>query len=332
MFISLPLCSFDHAFLQVPQAAQRLSAVWKSMSSEERREWEEKAEKDRERYKIENAVYLGPRTMPNAGQRLRKDKTAPKRPMSAFLDYSKHFRTQVIEGNLNVKDNKDISKILGKIWREASEEEKRPFIEKELKLRAEYKEEIKAWRKERDGHLLNERRQRETMVQEAIESGTTDKLVEAAELSRRNAETTSHAITNDLHQPIPNAYPNYYDSAIHYWAGRGDYSAAQGHSYTNVYQSSSDGSHPGYNIHNYSPHDYHGMDYHGHHSSADWLPYQAREYAVSHADTALGAGPTFPPQTHINHMPSVPSSHPPYYQAPPLNFHSPVGDRGGCKC
>jgi hypothetical protein len=100
------------------------------MSWEEQREWEEKAEKDRERYKIENAVYLGLRTMPNAGQRLRKDKTAPKRPMSAFLDYSKHYRSQVIEGNLNVKDNKDTSKILGKMWREATEEEKRPFIER----------------------------------------------------------------------------------------------------------------------------------------------------------------------------------------------------------
>jgi hypothetical protein len=164
------------------------------------------------------------------------------------------------------------------------------------------------------------------MVQEAIESERTDKLVEAAELSRRNAES-SHAISNNLHQYNPNAYSNYYDSANHYWGGRGNYSAAKGHLNTNVHQSIIDGSHPGYNMHNYSPHDYHGMDYHEHHSAADWLPCQARKYAVSHMDNFLGAGPSNQPQAHISHMPSVPSSHPPHYQSPPPNFHSLDGDR-----
>ena len=79
-----------------------------------------------------------------------KDPDAPKRPMSAFLDYSKTFRSQVIRDNPEVKDNKDISKILGALWRNASEAERKPFVEKELKARLEYKEKSKVYRKQRD--------------------------------------------------------------------------------------------------------------------------------------------------------------------------------------
>lgn len=82
-------------------------------------------------------------------KRCKKDPDAPKRPMSAFLDYSKTFRSEVIRNNPHVTDNKEISKILGALWRGASEAERHPFVEKELKARSEYKESIAQWRKRR---------------------------------------------------------------------------------------------------------------------------------------------------------------------------------------
>eukprot|EP00590_Aulacoseira_subarctica_P011568 CAMPEP_0172419804 /NCGR_PEP_ID=MMETSP1064-20121228/6210_1 /TAXON_ID=202472 /ORGANISM="Aulacoseira subarctica , Strain CCAP 1002/5" /LENGTH=229 /DNA_ID=CAMNT_0013159459 /DNA_START=115 /DNA_END=804 /DNA_ORIENTATION=- len=83
-------------------------------------------------------------------KKIPKDPDAPKRPMSAFLDYSKTFRSQVIRDNPEVKDNKDISKILGALWRNASDAERKPFVDKELKARLEYKERSNIYRKQRD--------------------------------------------------------------------------------------------------------------------------------------------------------------------------------------
>lgn len=44
--------------------------------------------------------------------------------------------------------NTDISRILGNMWRDASEEEKRPYVEKEKAEREQYKIEMEKWKKE----------------------------------------------------------------------------------------------------------------------------------------------------------------------------------------
>ena len=52
----------------MPQAAQRISAIWKRMTAEEQNELvEDKEQKDRGRYKVENTVYVGLRLISNEG-------------------------------------------------------------------------------------------------------------------------------------------------------------------------------------------------------------------------------------------------------------------------
>jgi high mobility group protein B1 len=173
------------------------------MSLEERKTWKARAEKDKLRYKVELAMYSGPFTMPNFDNNgPKKDPSAPKRPMSAFLDYSKAFRGQVISENPHVTDNKEISKILGMMWNKASHEVKQPFIIKELALRAKYNEDIAQWRKERDDRIAAERSQRESIVHHAIETRTSDQIIRDAEDSRhllqsRNA-TNSYEYTASI--------------------------------------------------------------------------------------------------------------------------------------
>lgn len=101
-------------------------------------------------------------------KRMKKDPDAPKRPMSAFLDYSKTFRAQVIHNHPHIKDNKEISKILGHLWRSASDAEKKPFVDKELIAREEYNEQMKLWKKEKE----------EQIAEEAMHVGTTDHLMQ----------------------------------------------------------------------------------------------------------------------------------------------------------
>jgi len=97
-------------------------------------------------------MAVGTVVHPTAVVKRKKDPDAPKRPMSAFLDYSKTLRSQVILNNPEVKDNKEISKILGAMWRNASEAEKKPFVDKELRARAIFNEEMRQWKRFRAEH------------------------------------------------------------------------------------------------------------------------------------------------------------------------------------
>jgi hypothetical protein len=52
--------------------------------------------------------------------------------MSAFLRFSKSLRNKVKTENPHV-DNTDISRLLGHMWRNASDDEKEPYIKQELR-------------------------------------------------------------------------------------------------------------------------------------------------------------------------------------------------------
>jgi hypothetical protein len=74
-------------------------------------------ENDRERYKLEAAIYSGPFTLSNFDKRARKDESVPKRPMSAFLDFSKTLHSLAIRDNPEVTDNKEKKRFLAECGR-----------------------------------------------------------------------------------------------------------------------------------------------------------------------------------------------------------------------
>eukprot|EP00943_MAST-04B_sp_MAST-4B-sp1_P006441 g6441.t1 len=71
----------------------------------------------------------------------KKDKDAPKRPLSAFLLFSKdrrkEVRTQTKTNNPNAGVT-DVAKALGEEWRNASEQEKDKFVKHAEFLKAQY--------------------------------------------------------------------------------------------------------------------------------------------------------------------------------------------------
>lgn len=118
---------------------------WRKLSPSERGHWDEQARNDKLRFVREKAAYKGTWAIPK--RRAKKHPLAPKRPMSAFLSFSRGRRSQVKEENPDMS-NTDVSQLLGELWRNATEEEKAPYREKELKERSAYKEVIKKWRAE----------------------------------------------------------------------------------------------------------------------------------------------------------------------------------------
>jgi len=102
---------------------QIIAAEWNKLTEIEQIHWQEVSRNDRLRYARELSEYAGPKVK----RRLRKHSLAPKRPMSAFLKYSKVHRSSVRAMNPTLL-NTDISRILGEMWRAASDEIKSKFI------------------------------------------------------------------------------------------------------------------------------------------------------------------------------------------------------------
>ena len=143
-----------------------VAAEWRSLDESTRAGWDEVARDDKVRYVREKAEYKGPWAAPK--RRAKKHPLAPKRPMSAFLKYSQNRRAMIKEQNPDM-GNTDVSRLLGEMWRNASEAERRPYVEQELIERAEYNETIKKFR-EQQPQLDAESRTSHRVVKKIAES------------------------------------------------------------------------------------------------------------------------------------------------------------------
>ena len=121
------------------------ASEWNKLSKTERAKWDEAARNDKVRFVREKAAYKGPYNLPK--RRAKKNPSAPKRPMSAFLKYSQSRRKNVKEENPDMS-NTDVSRLLGEMWRNASDEEKKPYRDEEEIERADYNARIKKWKTE----------------------------------------------------------------------------------------------------------------------------------------------------------------------------------------
>lgn len=130
-----------------PIVSKKASAIWRTLSDAERAYWDNEADKEKKRYITEKESYTGPWQVPCT--RSKKDPTAPRRNPSAFLLYSLTKRTQLKKENPTMKTT-EISRMLGQMWNEASDEEKRPFVEREELEREEYKKKMNDWKKQKE--------------------------------------------------------------------------------------------------------------------------------------------------------------------------------------
>lgn len=129
------------------------------MPPEEVETWETLARNDRNRYELEKARYHGPWHVLKT--RKRKDASAPKRPMSAFLAFANSRRADVKRTMPNAS-NGDTSRALAVMWREAPAEVRKRYIDEELQKREEYLVAVADWKK----HKEEEKRLEKTQIEE----------------------------------------------------------------------------------------------------------------------------------------------------------------------
>mmetsp|Transcript_15656 Transcript_15656/g.22077 ORF Transcript_15656/g.22077 Transcript_15656/m.22077 type:complete len:439 (+) Transcript_15656:198-1514(+) len=149
--------------------AKLVSKAWKNLSNEEREKWDDMARKDKERFELEKSMYTGPWKVPKR-KGSDRDPNEPKRPMSSFLSYSNSIRS-VTKKEHPDKSNAEISRILAQKWKEAPEEERNVHIEKEKKLREEYKKAMAQYKKDIEEELEAQRTERETAAKQYQDGG-----------------------------------------------------------------------------------------------------------------------------------------------------------------
>ena len=105
------------------------------------------AAQDKERYEREKEAYNGPWKVAVDQSRKKKDPSAPKRGMSAFLCFAKTRRSVVRSNNPNLS-NAEVSKVLSKMWKEAPPDVIQKYREEEKQERQRYLQAMEEWRKE----------------------------------------------------------------------------------------------------------------------------------------------------------------------------------------
>ncbi len=75
-----------------------------------------------------------------------KDPNAPKRPLTAYFFFVKEARKSVVDANPDMKVT-EVSKELGRRWRELDEDEKAKYVKMAEKDKARYQREMEKLKK-----------------------------------------------------------------------------------------------------------------------------------------------------------------------------------------
>eukprot|EP00751_Fragilariopsis_kerguelensis_P031385 CAMPEP_0170911306 /NCGR_PEP_ID=MMETSP0735-20130129/3612_1 /TAXON_ID=186038 /ORGANISM="Fragilariopsis kerguelensis, Strain L26-C5" /LENGTH=413 /DNA_ID=CAMNT_0011308175 /DNA_START=137 /DNA_END=1378 /DNA_ORIENTATION=- len=144
--------------IKTTDVAKLVSKAWKALPAEEREQWEEIARQDKARYEIEKLTYTGPWKVPIYAATTRQPQPTkhknhkkcnqgpPKRPLSAFFSFSKAKRSYVTHKYSDATPA-EIPSILAQLWKVADPNEKKWFLEEQIKLEQSYNLKMIEWDK-----------------------------------------------------------------------------------------------------------------------------------------------------------------------------------------
>jgi hypothetical protein len=157
-----------------------LGRMWKNLSEKKRLPYEQKAKKDKERFQEEMKNYSPPE-----GESKSK-KSGPKKPLTAFMIYRKDVYQKVKEENEGMKIT-DISKIIGDMWKNLSENEKKKYTTKASKLKEDFKSEESSNDDNNDNNDENhEKKELKTSKKETKESKNESKEPKESKKESKN--------------------------------------------------------------------------------------------------------------------------------------------------
>jgi hypothetical protein len=119
--------------------------AWKHLPQEHRAKYDQMAREDKLRFQAEVASGL---PVKQVAKKPKATAIAPKKAMSPFLFFSEAERPRVMEEAAAAGEElklADIAKRLGKMWKQLTEEEKKPYYIQGEAAKAQYKEDVEAY-------------------------------------------------------------------------------------------------------------------------------------------------------------------------------------------
>jgi len=147
--------------IKFAEVGKKLGEMWSKMTEADKKDYEFLAQKDRLRYKTEMDNYSPPVAADSdeddkkskKRKRKKKDPDEPKGAPSAYILYANSVRDKIKTDNPAARFT-DTGRIIGKMWKELSAEEKQPFNDDAQRLRLksqQEKEDYKKTHKNKDG-------------------------------------------------------------------------------------------------------------------------------------------------------------------------------------
>ena len=152
--------------MQAMNISSMVADAWRNTGPDERAVYVDMAEKDKARYEVEKSLYKGNWTVPK-WQKDSHHTTAPRRPKSAFFAFSNKRRADVRKSMPTKATNGEVSRELSRLWREAPQHVKKPYIDEEKQLREQYLIDIAKWR-EVEAERMKERQESALKLAEKV--------------------------------------------------------------------------------------------------------------------------------------------------------------------
>ncbi|CAD7699130.1 unnamed protein product [Ostreobium quekettii] len=152
--------------LENPEIMKRLAEMWHKAAWEEKGDCQKEADKDKERYDSEIKDYKPPPVEPEREvKKRRKDKDAPKKPLSPYILFSKDFREKLDAG----VEFTDATRKAAEAWRATDEETRKKYAAKAAELKEDYQKKKVEYKAKKE-HESKEAAQRQMMLRTMIPS------------------------------------------------------------------------------------------------------------------------------------------------------------------
>jgi len=140
----------QHGITKALEVSKKAGEVWKTVPAADRKKYEDLAAKDKARYE-EEVKTLGkrerkPKQDGRSSKKARKDKDAPKRPMSAYFLWTQENREAVMKKHKIEKAGPEFTRKAAEEWKTVSEAVKQEYDRKAAAAKEQYQKELEAYK------------------------------------------------------------------------------------------------------------------------------------------------------------------------------------------
>jgi len=130
---------------RVAEWTKEVSGKWRELTDAQKKPFEAKAGKDKERYNAAMANYTPTGNFKKRGGKADKDPNKPKRAPSAYFMFLDTFRAKNKSKYTHQGGHKDLIRAAGAAWNDLSDEEKAPYQKKHEEAKVKYEAAMAAY-------------------------------------------------------------------------------------------------------------------------------------------------------------------------------------------